>query len=62
MCTPAVGGYEGVIHECVSLLCVIMLTVIIFVLMVFATTCALAVMIMIYWRIIALIQLVVNQL
>jgi len=32
------------------------------VLMVFATTCALAVMIMIYWRIIALIQLVVNQL
>ena len=62
MCAPAVGGYKGVIREYISLFCGTMLTVVIFVLMIFAMTCALAVMIMIYWRIIALIQLVVNQL
>ena len=61
MCTPAVGGYKGVIHECVNLHCGIMLTVIIFVLMVFAATCALLMMLIIYYRILVLLQLIAGQ-
>ena len=61
MCAPAVGRYKGVVHEYISLCCGTMLTVVIFVLMIFAMICVLAIMIVIYWRIIELTQLMLGQ-